>query len=794
MLSKISYKNILFQHKNKFIWAIFIIIGIFTLQIPAIFVGPDLDASGLVALSWIRVHNLQIGQDIVWQLGPLSYLLFQDYIVHSLWLQALLYNTFIHFFFISGFALLATTLRVNWKDNLLIFPIITTLSYLITITVSLDELVTFPTTIILYLTITNKINNKYIVPVLSSLSLLLAIGSLIKFDITIVSISIIIMYSLICLVKKEFKRSLIVPVSYVFCLLVLWIGSEQNLANFLSYFINGFKISSGFSYAMAIDGPVYEIYMALIAISFLIILFSYSLTKKFHNLTVFFLLNIVLLFVAFKHGYVRQDAHVLLFFFAYGSFFISTYIIYKYDVQQAVRSNKRLVLLIILLLGSILFVASIDVMRPQLTFPNITKNIPPWSEVFPLIFDKSYATHRAEENIKSLKSQLPLDEKTVQYIGNKTVDILPYDMMIAWIYDFNWSPRPMIQSFMVVSPYIDNLNGQHFSDVKKSPQVILYTYKPIDNRYPLFDEPLAFKEILENYQYTNTSNGYILLSHNSKHNNKVEEDLGTTEAEIGTPIKVPKYDKGYVFADIDLEFSPLGKILTTIYKPSQAHIIFKFSDSTYSKEFRFIPGISNDGVFVSQYVDNIHDLESIFSGKITQNIDQIIIWVDDPTHYEKNIHVKFVGMPSQISVQESKKIKIPDWSSLKLVQGGSMSIDFIGDKPYSQEGNVINVNNMRTPFVDISGWAVDGISQDGTVKTFLVLHNGTKEIVLPTHKVFRPDVSKFFGIKSYQYSGWSTAFDTEEFGHGCYSLSLRIERTNGQEYFNMNGSKSICFG
>jgi len=117
-----------------------------------------------------------------------------------------------------------------------------------------------------------------------------------------------------------------------------------------------------------------------------------------------------------------------------------------------------------------------------------------------------------------------------------------------------------------------------------------------------------------------------------------------------------------------LEFSPLGKVLNTIYKPSQAHIIFKFTDSTYSGEYRFIHGATSDGVFVSQYVDGINEFSTILSGNLTPDIDEIIINVGDPSHYEKNFQTKFVGIPAQISIQKSdENIVVPDWRPIKIV-------------------------------------------------------------------------------------------------------------------------------
>lgn len=791
---QISLKNSLSNHKNKFIWLIFAAVGISTLQIPAIFVGPSLDAAGLIALTWISMHHLQIGQDLISQFGPFAYSLVAAYVEPSPWFQALVQTTIVHFVFTFSIALLLMKLRANWKDIVLVATLVLTLSNVTTQAVDIDEQLPFAATIFFYLIITGKINNKFAYPLLSFLALLLAIQSLIKVNIAIVTIGIVIIYSLIFITKKDFKKALVISASYIFLMMILWVVSEQNIVNFPSYFIEGLEISSGYNYAMATDGPVIELFSAMVAISFLIIFFIYSFTKKFNNLIILFLLNILILYSAFKHGFVRQDGHVLYFYFTYGAFFISTYLIYKYDIPQAVQNNKKLILLIVLILGAILLVVSIDIISPTLIVPKVPKNLLPWGEVYSLTFDKSYQTQRIEEHREFLMKYSSIDERTIHYIGNKTMDVFPWDTDIPWIYNFNWSPRPLPWSFEVFTTFTDELNALHFLDKRKAPQEILYSYKSIDGRYPLYDEPVTFEAILENYQYVNMTNDFALLSHNPRQDIGKKVDLGTVEAKIEKPIKIPKYNSGYVFANIDLEFNSHGKIMNIIYKPSMAHIIFKFSDSTYSQEFRLIPGTSNDGIFVSQYVDSIYDIKSIFSGKITPNIDEMTISVDNPADYESKIQVKFVGVPAQISIQESKENENPDWGSLRLVkEGGSMYIDTLGNKPFSQQDNVININKFGKQLVGISGWAVDGLSRDGTVNTFLVFHDGEKEITLPTHKGFRPDVAKFFGVDSYQYGGWSTALDTEEFGHGCYTLSLRIERTNGQEYFEMDSGKTFCF-
>lgn len=779
-----SFKGKLASHKNKFIWLIFSVIGISTLPPPVNFGGPGLDPSCLIGIPLISFKHFQFGHDITFITGPLGYFYFSGFVVPFLWFQSMLYALFVHFFFIFSIALLTVKLAVKWKDVLFVF-LLFVLSYIVT-----DDRLEISLSILLYLLITDKISRKFELPLLIFVSLSLAIEFLIKFDMVVAGLSIITMYSIIAFTRKGSKNALVISASYAFFVLILWVISDQYLTNLPSYFIDGLELSSGYTYGLALPGPMYQVYEGLAGVILVVILFIYSLAQKSRNLTIFILLNSVLLFESFKHGFVRQDLHVISYFWTYGIFFVLSYIIYKYDTRHVDHDKKRFLMMVVLVLASVLCVVNLDHLLPGLILPDISKTILSWKIIFPLTLDKSYQTQVLESIKNGSKSVYQLDEETIRNIGNKTMDVLPWEIALPWVYDFNWSPNPSLQSFEVLSPQSDKLNAEHFSG-DKAPRTILYSYESIDNRYPLFDEPLTFATILHNYQYVHTSGKFALLSYNSKNSTwGIEKNLGSMRAKIGESIKIPKYNSGYEFAYVDLKFSPLGKFMNIVYKPSLAHIRFKLSDQTYSDEFRFIPMVSNDGIFVSQYVSNVYDLQSIFAGKITQNIDEMKIWVDNPIDYENSINVKFIGVPANVVVQNI----IPDWGSLKLVHGGIMAIDTIDKQLYSQVGNVIDISNNTSGYIRMNGWAVDDLSKDGTIKTFLVFQDGEKKIILSTQKVLRPDVAKYYGVDSYQYGGWTTGFDTKRFGHECYKFSLRILRSSGQEYFDLDGGKLICFG
>lgn len=772
-------ENIL-KYQKFLLILFFLAFGIWTLPWPFSMPGSGLDPSWGIGISKAVSDNFQFGPDIAFTFGPLGFLYFPSYIDPALWFLSFIFSLLIHFLFLISLALLMIKSSANWKEYIVVLALV-----IIPINFIRDYELLLSVGIFLYLIFSSKLNRKYEVHVLSFVSLLLAIASLIKTNIAIISLSIILIFLLLCIFKKEFQKHLYVFILYFTFVPILWLIAGQHLTNLPVYLLNSIQLSSGYNDAMAIHGPEWQIYIGLIGIIFILVLFLYSLVKRMHDLVVFILLNGVLLFIVFKHGFVRHDSHVYGFFASYAIIFVYVYLISKSKTNFAVRSVS--------LLLSILFVVSIYNGFPNIMQDNIFLKLPAYEKSFSLMSNQTYQDQVVLDAKYNIKRSYPLDNNSIHFLNhnNKTLDIFPWDIALVWAYDFTWSPRPVFQSYSAYTQKLDMLNAQHFSDLK-APKAILYSYKSIDGRYPLFDEPATFESILNNYTFVNKSGEFLLLSYDPEKNiQKTEEDLGTVNVGLGNTIKIPKYDSGYIFGQIELGYSTFGSFMKLIYKPALAHIRFRFYDRTDSEDFRFITGVSMNGVFLSQYVSNVDDLASIFSENITQDITEMMIEVDDPAYYMKNVKVKFVGVPANITVQNNSYASMPDWRLLKRVQGGKMWIDTVGKKQYAQ-GNIIIVDREKEQFVSINGWAADDKEKDGTIKKFLVLIGGKEEIVVPTKKKFRPDVANYFGFESYMQSGWEATIRSNEF-KDCFNISVRILRENGEEYYELNGEKPICF-
>lgn len=623
----------IFLRIKKFILPItFMIIGIWTLPVPLYIPTSGLDPSWSIGINAAISNNLQFGPDIAFTYGPLGFLFTPTYTDHNLWLMSVIFVLFVHFLFVFSVALLMLKFSANWKEYIILLPMLIPINYTRNFTLL------FSMVIFLYLIILQKIDRKYEKYALFFVSFMFAIASLIKFNMAMASVGIIITFILICLLNKKFKRHLYFLVSYFAFVPILWVISGQNMTNLPVYLFNSYQISYGFNDGMAMTAPVWQTSLALIGLIFIFILFSYSFFKKTNNVFLFILLNAGLLFLIFKHSFVRPGGRVFGFFDIYAIFFILIYVLSKKEMVFELRNFSLLI--------SGIFLISIYLGLPGIIDDNILNKLPEYQSSISLISNKSYQTQVLENSKNRIRLDYPLDNRTIQYIDNKAIDIFPWDIALVWGYGFNWSPRPVFQSYSTYTQYLGRVNAWHFSN-GMAPQVILYSYKSIDGRYPIFDEPSTFTSILQNYTLVNRSGEFLLLQYtHGKNKRGIEEDLGTVEVEPGQSVKIPEYDSGDLYARIELEYSTFGKIIKLIYKPAFSHVRFQFSNLTYSNEFRFIPGVSKNGVFLSRYVGNADDLALVFAGNKTQNLNEIIIYTENDLYYKKLIKINFIGIPS----------------------------------------------------------------------------------------------------------------------------------------------------
>ena len=596
-----------------------------------------LDPSWRIGLNMAMMKNFQFGQDIVYNFGPLGYLFQPTYVDFILWAISSSFTVIIHFLFLSTMAMLALKSSATWKQYVLLVPA----ALLLAMGFSCIEYKLLLTAMILfYLIMTDQVGRMYGICLLVVSSLiLLAIASLLKFNATLISASMIIIAMAVFIYKRQLLPSVSLLLTYSGALFTLWLLTGQELSGLPVYLARSYEISSGYNAAMAIKGPVWHLYVGLAAIGIIAFTSIISIRRKKYYLPLLTLLGSGYIFMSFKHGFIRHDAHVYIFFTNIFLLLCVMLISNKKEIDAGMRY-------LILLISLIIFVV-ISQQYPEVMKPNIAGKISMIESSLSLWKDDSYRRLFAEESKKNIRVSHHLREQSVLYLQDKSVDIIPWDISLAYAYALNWAPRPVFQSHSAYTKNLDLLNARHFQS-EDAPASVIYSYKSIDWRYPIFDEPATFREILCRYHAIQQDGEFIILQKNKDSVCGEKEILSSSVAHIGNPIEIPRHFGGHLFAKITMRYSWIGKVVGLFYKPSHAHIRFIGADGTMSPRYRFIPDVAKNGIFLSQKIDGLNNLFSVFSGNrdIDSNIRKIIIEVDKNWHYEKEIEVEIFSIPA----------------------------------------------------------------------------------------------------------------------------------------------------
>ncbi|KGF71938.1 hypothetical protein DO97_14025 [Neosynechococcus sphagnicola sy1] len=134
----------------------------------------------------------------------------------------------------------------------------------------------------------------------------LSLVSLIKF--TFFPITALIM--LIIGLDQGLRKNVFpwIPIVYLISIDICWILSGQSINDLHSYILNSFEIANGYSEAMSIIGPSYQIFAFLLVSSLLL----FVLTQVFFDFYLFWsippiFLSFAFVFMLFKASFVRQD-------------------------------------------------------------------------------------------------------------------------------------------------------------------------------------------------------------------------------------------------------------------------------------------------------------------------------------------------------------------------------------------------------------------------------------------------------------------------------------------------------
>lgn len=666
---------------------------LYLMPVNTVMPSSGLDPSWSNVINYAFINDMSFGKDLVFTYGPLGSFRFPGYVyAESSYYTAIVLSVFIAL--IVATSLFMITRKINLLGKTL--GIIAIFTGLIN-----DGLFFWYLIPILFVIITFEKDNEKIYKTLSFLLLaVLSFSVLIKFSHFPTAILSVLFVDGYFYYKFKQKIPLYTLLFFAF-MIVFYTLSGQNIFDFYDYFVGSFNTLSGYSEAMNIFGPSSMIYIFLaLFIGMYILLLKVFYDNRSLKLFLVSLTASLVLFMAFKQGFVRHDGHAITAFagmaFVFGLFYLYYYEYFKNNIYKFI-ANSLLILSIIFSFTIVGFYKINTILAPYI-IDKINSGLPT-KEVFKSInrdkfvlvsqmtnfhdfyykikdFHKIFDSNRIVELNQEYKNSMNSIKEKIDLSGiSGTVDIYPWDQSYIIANELKYQPRPLFQSYSVYTPKLIE-NNIEFLRSEKAPDNILFQIKEIDERLPSTMEGASWIEILKRYETVGLKNNFLHMKKRITPRVINFKNTQTINSKFNEIVNTP-YDNAFV--KIKFKKSLFGSIINTLFKSPILWIKLEFSDgSTIQK--RIIPQISSSGFILTPYIDNIYDFHMYEIGKDSgKRVESFKIINEQDCCYNENFDVTFEEI--NIEKESSNKNIFLEIEQLK----NNRNLEFINSFNISQK-------------------------------------------------------------------------------------------------------------
>lgn len=609
------------------------IVSIFSFNSPDLYY-PGIDSSLIWVFNHLFAENLSLGQHIIFPHGPLAFLMYPT--VDNL-LLAFIVTLVLKTLILTQLFRLSKDSDHKWFIAIFITLIISTIAHF-------NLLIIF-NVMLAYMLYFDSRNNtdKYIGLFLTAFAIY------VKAYVGIVSLAISAGFWVYYIIKeKNFKKSIGDVVAGFIMLIVLWLIMFGSFKHFINFFLGLLQLAQDNSAAAAYYPENNWWYLTF----FLIISFGITLWRKDKRMIYMAFLGSLALFAAWKHGMAREDIYHTKKLLAY-------VIIYFLLIWIFVKSHKY-IYIIISLVAVLAFYLNMQNVRD---YKELKYSLSGINSFISWTFNNKEFVNTQHTEIDKRLKQVRLPDEYLNLIGNKTVDIYPWDYSVIPANNLNWQARPLIQSYATYTRWLDEKNSD-FLNSEKAPDYFIWdmqketpnfyggNLESLDYRYLLNDEPLFLLEFIRNYKLIANSGRFFLYS---KRNNKpeiIKSSISANEISWNQWIEIPEHEEKILQACVNFDRNISGKLKSFFYKDEMVYIEMKLENGLIHKH-RIVPKNAEYGLWINPYINNLDN----FSDK--QKVKAIRFVCSNNSRFTNSINIGWIKI-SFIS-KEGLELYIPEF-------------------------------------------------------------------------------------------------------------------------------------
>ena len=580
--------NFVKQHDNIIDRIVFLILIIGSFMPRIVNFGTGLDNSGLYAVNYFWNSGVIFGRDVFYSYGPLGFLCYTMNVGHNIILSLLFWGMITLFFAILWYQILFKKNSLcRWQIGLAVI-----LSVMVECYASQEYFLYY----IFFLAFLcgEYINEKniYICDVLISFIVF------IKFSALMGILSGVIMAIILKFIYKDnnnrlFLKHFVGSFLVAFLLLLLYTKSFKVLANYIK---GGLEVSSGYGSGMSLctSYETYLLWAIVIVLFYMVELILCLIEKKYNN---FRLLCVFAgpLFMMYKHGFVRADAHVFISF--QGLIVVLSFLFLFADFRREKYGNKFIVILSAMAIMCIL-INNVNISTVISTIKNRTVDLP--SQLVSIVNE-------------DIGNQNVLPQEITTRIGQDSATIYPWNILYRVNADFEYRPMPAVQNYCAYTPYLDMKDAEFFRG-ENAPKYIILSLETIDGRWSMIETPQTWWEINKNYYVDYCENDILLLKQRDGN-----REISLKNKEKYSISKDEQINVKNKYVKVDAELSMLGKIAKLFWKIPEVDMNVEYT-SGKSETHRILLDNLSAGVDLSSIVYDTNSFVDYvnFEGKLSK--------------------------------------------------------------------------------------------------------------------------------------------------------------------------------
>jgi len=588
---------------------------------PTEFSWQTLDPSWVSTINYIKIQNLNWGNDFAFTLGPLSYLT-----TRVGWGQDRIgFLLFDLFYFINFTIIFFTSFKNSTNKSLTGFLIVVLALILPNYFGSISSFILLA---FLLFWVRYSMDNKTAVSYVFQ-TIIVVLLFFVKFNTGLISF---VLFGAGILYKILFKKEKLLYLLGYFILpfIVIYIVSGYLNVAIPAYIQSALNIVSGYNEVMYLDRTLCDkhLFALIIIVSSAVILF-YKMVKEgkkeiFKNGFIVFLFA-VSIYVLFKQAFVRADESHMKEFFYCGVLIV--FCIYDFHWQQ----KNKYALFFICLTGliSVYFVNKLDAYAFNFESKTLKKTY----------FD-GYNSFTPTSGFHLFPNNNQLPQSVLNKVGNNTIDSYPWNTQVLLENKLNFTPRPVFQSYTAYTRELENKNFEFYNS-DKAPKFVLYDFEAIDDRYPLFDEPKLNLLFTKNYNCVDTlvvnSRKTLLLE--KKANSQKLKLVQTKEYAIY--LDTPLVPQEGVYYEIFVYRNLLGDFMSIIDHGPDISLAVARKDGEVRKH-KTSTKLLETGIFSSQHIRDTNGFKSFLEGENKEE-NQINAYYFEPKNkifFKEKIRIK----------------------------------------------------------------------------------------------------------------------------------------------------------